>query len=210
MNATIKFECVCGQPIEVNADAAGQSFNCPSCNVQRVVPSTTNWKSWVLGAVVVVIVILITVVFVSSHAKTVSLVASTPNDPQWAEQVARTELANRQAREEREETEQAKREAKQYFLLWKTPHSIRYKILDATERGSRIVPNILGKDRDDMDVFVMGLVGYSERMYEGNMAGGNLLVKQLNDFTYTTVQGSTRRIPCYQVATDAIRFAWVP
>ena len=208
MNATIKFQCVCGQSIEVNADAAGQSFNCPSCNAQMVVPSTPKQKSWVLGAVVAVVVILITVVFVSSHSKTIPLAASTERR-EWNEQVARTEMANRQAREEREETERARQEAKQYFLLWKTPHSIRYKILDATDRGSRIVSVLFGEERED-DVFVVGLVGYSGRVYEGNMAGGNLLVKQLNDFTYTTVQGSTRRIPCYQVATDAIRLAWVP
>lgn len=37
--AYTKFECKCGQSIEVNSDAAGQTFNCPSCNVELTVPN---------------------------------------------------------------------------------------------------------------------------------------------------------------------------
>lgn len=33
----IKFECFCGQPIEVNEDGIGQEVYCPSCNVKLVV-----------------------------------------------------------------------------------------------------------------------------------------------------------------------------
>ncbi len=37
----MKFECFCGQPIEVNENAAGQSFACPSCGTTLVVPTRT-------------------------------------------------------------------------------------------------------------------------------------------------------------------------
>ncbi len=33
----IKFDCPCGQSIEVNSDARGQSFNCPSCGRELTV-----------------------------------------------------------------------------------------------------------------------------------------------------------------------------
>lgn len=39
VGANIHFECVCGQPIEVNAEAAGQEFRCPGCGEKLVVPS---------------------------------------------------------------------------------------------------------------------------------------------------------------------------
>jgi DNA-directed RNA polymerase subunit RPC12/RpoP len=34
----IKLHCDCGQPIEVEAEQHGQSFNCPSCNKDLIVP----------------------------------------------------------------------------------------------------------------------------------------------------------------------------
>ena len=34
----IKFDCFCGQPIEVNSDSGGQKFNCPSCGTSLTVP----------------------------------------------------------------------------------------------------------------------------------------------------------------------------
>jgi predicted RNA-binding Zn-ribbon protein involved in translation (DUF1610 family) len=34
----ITFDCSCGQSIEVNSDASGQRFNCPSCGKQLTVP----------------------------------------------------------------------------------------------------------------------------------------------------------------------------
>lgn len=41
--AEIHFECnACHQPIEVNADAAGQEFRCPGCGGKLVVPGTSN------------------------------------------------------------------------------------------------------------------------------------------------------------------------
>jgi hypothetical protein len=35
----IKFDSFCGQPIEVNSDASGQKFNCPSCGTSLTVPT---------------------------------------------------------------------------------------------------------------------------------------------------------------------------
>jgi len=37
-NANITFDCSCGQSIEVNSDAGGQRFNCPSCGRKLTVP----------------------------------------------------------------------------------------------------------------------------------------------------------------------------
>ena len=34
----IKVNCDCGQPIEVESEQHGQSFNCPSCNKDLIVP----------------------------------------------------------------------------------------------------------------------------------------------------------------------------
>ena len=34
----IKVDCPCGQSIEVNSDAGGQRFNCPSCGRELTVP----------------------------------------------------------------------------------------------------------------------------------------------------------------------------
>lgn len=36
--ANITFDCSCGQSIEVNSDAGGQRFNCPSCGRELTVP----------------------------------------------------------------------------------------------------------------------------------------------------------------------------
>jgi hypothetical protein len=38
----MKIQCFCGQPIEVNDDANGQTFNCPSCETQLTVPKISS------------------------------------------------------------------------------------------------------------------------------------------------------------------------
>lgn len=38
VTTNIKFDCSCGQSIEVNSDAGGQHFNCPSCGRELTVP----------------------------------------------------------------------------------------------------------------------------------------------------------------------------
>ena len=40
VTTNITFDCSCGQSIEVNSDAGGQRFNCPSCGKQLTVPQT--------------------------------------------------------------------------------------------------------------------------------------------------------------------------
>jgi len=41
----IKFKCFCGQSIEVNEDAQGQEFKCPSCEEELTVPEIIHQKS---------------------------------------------------------------------------------------------------------------------------------------------------------------------
>jgi len=38
----IKFECFCGQPIEVNSSSEGQEFRCPYCGTKLVVPRISS------------------------------------------------------------------------------------------------------------------------------------------------------------------------
>ena len=38
VTTNIKVDCSCGQSIEVNSDAGGQCFNCPSCGRELTVP----------------------------------------------------------------------------------------------------------------------------------------------------------------------------
>jgi hypothetical protein len=42
VGADIHFECKCGQPVEVNAEAIGQEFRCPSCGEKLKVPQVAN------------------------------------------------------------------------------------------------------------------------------------------------------------------------
>lgn len=43
VGSEINFECnICSQPIEVNADAIGQEFNCPGCGAKLLVPAPSE------------------------------------------------------------------------------------------------------------------------------------------------------------------------
>ena len=83
----------------------------------------------------------------------------------------------------------------------------RHKVMDSTSEGCRI--ELVDSEGDriytttDNDMFVEGIAGYSGRTY------GPLLLKKLPyDFTYTTVSGSTRTIPCYENSVPATRQEW--
>ncbi|HYA79094.1 MAG TPA: hypothetical protein VED19_01130 [Candidatus Nitrosopolaris sp.] len=45
VTTNIKFDCSCGQSIEVNSDAGGQRFNCPSCGRELTVPQIEKHES---------------------------------------------------------------------------------------------------------------------------------------------------------------------
>ena len=44
VSTSIIFDCSCGQSIEVNSDAGGQRFDCPSCGKELTVPQIETRK----------------------------------------------------------------------------------------------------------------------------------------------------------------------
>src|ERR1051326_8851762 len=66
------------------------------------------------------------------------------------------------------------------------------EILDIDSDGARVQLS------NGNDIFIKGLGGYSGRWY--NLS--NLKFKNIGSITYTTVMGSSRRIPAYEVWND--------
>lgn len=80
-----------------------------------------------------------------------------------------------------------------------------FKVLDSSDRGCRIAPlNKRGDPVYDGDIFVVGLVGYTDRTYDSVR-----LMKHLGDYSYTTVLGSSRTIPKYELGVPSTKEAFL-
>ncbi|HOX55374.1 MAG TPA: hypothetical protein PLC99_00630 [Verrucomicrobiota bacterium] len=68
-----------------------------------------------------------------------------------------------------------------------------FRVEDAAGNGCRISP--LRRSGNDNDIFVVGLSGYSGRIYHDV-----LTVRRVGDYKYTTVRDSSRTIPRFELA----------
>lgn len=56
----MKLQCKCGQPIEINDESQGQSFNCPSCQTTLTIPFVKQKSAkWQLPTIIVMSVALL-------------------------------------------------------------------------------------------------------------------------------------------------------
>ena len=76
-----------------------------------------------------------------------------------------------------------------------------YKILDVTRTGARVMlrPDAYFGESGGKEVFIKGLTGYSDHVYKDI-----LRVQQVEALTYTTVMGSSRRIPMYELLPEEL------